>query len=124
MLHLRIPADKSPQPYAEAVTRLASVRHALRLVSPFGGGPAPDDHQDDAILAAWDTAGAQRQQLFDRRSARMVNAASAGVEALAIERDEGNEPNYAANDALIEEIRRELRDVAGLIVGRATIQLG
>jgi len=117
MLHLKITPDESPQPYAEAVARLASVRQALRLVSPFGSGPAPDDsHEDDVLAAAWDDAGLARQQLFHRRSERMVGAVSAGVEALVIERDEGREPNWAASDALIEEIRRELRDVAGIVV--------
>ena len=46
MLHL-LPdsgarAASCREPYAEAVSRLASVRHALRLVEPFGGGPASD----------------------------------------------------------------------------------
>jgi hypothetical protein len=47
----------------------------------------------------------------------MVGAVSAGVEALITERDEGREPHWAASDAMIEEIRRELRDVAGIILG-------
>src|SRR5689334_20402337 len=116
MLHLS-PKQSDSQPYAEAVSRLASVRHALRLVSPFGDGPAPDLHEDEVIAAAWDSAGPARQHLFGRRSERTVNAASAGVEALMIERDEGREPNWAASDALVEQIRRELRDVAGVVLG-------
>ncbi len=111
------PSPSDSQPYAEAVTRLASVRHALRLVSPFGDGPAPDLNEDEVIAAAWDSAGAARQRLFDRRSERTVNAASAGVEALMIERDEGRDPNWAASDALIDQIRRELRGVAGVVLG-------
>ena len=118
MLHLNISADESPQPYADAVARLASVRQALRLVSPFASGPAPDDDgEDDVVAAGWDRAGEARQGLFERRSERMVCAASAGVEALITERDEGREPHWAASDAMIEEIRRELREVAGIIVG-------
>jgi hypothetical protein len=117
MLHLTAqPSPSESQPYAEAVSRLASVRHALRLVSPFGSGPAPD-HADNAIAVAWDDAGQAKQRLFDRRSQQTVNATSAGVEALMIERDEGREPNWAASDALIEQIRRELRDVAGVVLG-------
>jgi hypothetical protein len=117
MLHLTAqPSPSDSQPYAEAVSRLASVRHALRLVSPFGSGPSPD-HDDNAIAVAWDDAGQAKQRLFDRRSQQTVNATSAGVEALIIERDEGREPNWAASDALIEQIRRELRDVAGVVLG-------
>ena len=119
MLHLTAqPASAdSPLPYAEAVSRLASVRHALRLVAPFGGGPASDLSKDEAIAAGWDSAGEARQQLFDRRSERMVGAAAAGIEALLIERQEGREPHAAAGDALTEQIRRELQDVAGIVLG-------
>jgi hypothetical protein len=38
MLHL-VPvqqADESPELYSEALARLASIRHALRLVDPHG----------------------------------------------------------------------------------------
>jgi hypothetical protein len=119
MLHLTAqPATAdSPLPYAEAVSRLASVRHALRLVTPFGGGPASDLSSDEAIAAEWDGAGAAKQQLFDRRSERLVGAAAAGIEALLIERQEGREPHTEAGDALVEQIRGELRDIAGIVLG-------
>src|SRR3954471_23822886 len=75
MLHLL--ADESPEPrpqaYAEAVSRLASVRHALRLVHSLGDGPSPDLPEEDAAIAsAWDEAGDARQRSFDQRSARLV----------------------------------------------------
>jgi hypothetical protein len=119
MLHLLAqPTPGETQlPYAEAVSRLASVRHALRLVGPFGGGPASDPADDEAIALAWDDAGEPRQQLFDRRSERVVGAAAAGIEALLIERQGGREPNAAASEELVEQIRRELRDIAGIILG-------
>ena len=118
MLHLLAQPEPndSPLPYAEAVSRLASVRHALRLVEPFGAGPASDP-ADDVIAAAWDEAGEARQQLFDRRSERMVGAAAAGIEAMLVERQQGREPNAAASEELVEQIRRELRDVAGVVLG-------
>jgi hypothetical protein len=119
MLHLA----PQPQPhyaplaYAEAVSRLASVRHALRLVEPFGGGPASDRGNDDSLAAAWDGAGEAKRHLFDRRSARMVDSAAAGIEALLVQSREGSEPNAAASEALVNEIRRELREVAGIVLG-------
>lgn len=117
MLHLTIqPAHESPIPYAEAVSRLASVRHALRLVEPFGTGPASDLGSDDAIAARWDGAGEARQRLFDRRSERMVGSAAAGIEALLTESREGREPNAAASQGLVDQIRRELRDIAGILL--------
>ncbi|HEX3423312.1 MAG TPA: hypothetical protein VHS33_07930 [Sphingomicrobium sp.] len=118
MLHLPAqPAlDNAPLPYAEAVSRLASVRHALRLVEPFGAGPASDPSDDEQIAAAWGTASGPRQRLFDRRSEQMVGAAAAGIEALLTERQDGREPNSAASNALVERIRSELKDIAGIIL--------
>jgi hypothetical protein len=117
MLHIlstRAP-EATPQAYAEAVSRLASVRHALRLVDGFGGGPA-SDFEDDAVAAAWDGAGEAKRRFFDKRSAQLVGTAAAGVEALLVEREEGREPNAEASRELVEQIRRELADVARVIV--------
>jgi hypothetical protein len=108
--------ESRPLAYAEAVSRLASVRHAMRLVEPFGAGPASDLDHDDAIASAWDDAGDGKQRHFDRRSGALVGAAAAGLEALLIEREEGREPNAEATQELVEQIRRELQDVAGIIL--------
>jgi hypothetical protein len=117
MLHLvaQQTPENSALPYAEAVSRLASVRHALRLVEPFAGGPASDLPDDDAVAESWDEAGEARQLLFDRRSERMIGAAAVGIEALLTQSREGDEPNPAASKALVAEIRRELREIAGII---------
>ncbi|HVM23168.1 MAG TPA: hypothetical protein VM308_07725 [Sphingomicrobium sp.] len=114
MFHLLPQAEPQPQAYAEAVSRLASVRHALRLVDGgFADGPAPDAD----VAAAWDDAGEARRRLFDRRSARLVGAAAAGIEAMLAERQDGREPHAEASKALADEVRRELRDVANVILG-------
>jgi len=117
MLHLSaqpVPEER-PLAYAEAVSRLASVRHALRLVEPFGAGPASDVADDEPIAAAWNGAGEANQRLFDRRSARTIAGATAGIEALLIESQSGREPNSAASQALVDEIRRELHEIAGIV---------
>lgn len=117
MLHiLPTPApEPTPQPYAEAVSRLSGVRHALRLVDGFAGGPASD--ADDAeIASAWDEADEGKRRNFDRRSERLVGTTAAGVEALLDERQKGREPNTEASRALVEQIRRELADVARVIL--------
>ena len=118
MLHLQYqPApEETPLDYAEAVSRFASVRHALRQVEPFGGGPASDLSDDEAVAAGWRSAGAAKRRLFDRRSARMISAAAAGIEALLVESREGREPHAEASHALVEEIRRELQDVAAIVL--------
>jgi hypothetical protein len=117
MLHLaqQPVSSEAPAAYAEAVSRLASIRHALRMVEPSAGGPAGDP-TDEEVARAWDWAPAASQRLFDRRSARTVGAAAAGVEALLIERQEGRQPNAAASQALVDEIRRELREIASIIL--------
>ena len=118
MLHILPQASPEPQPlaYAEAVSRLASVRHALRLVEPFGSGPASDFDDEAAVASAWDGAGQARQRHFDRRSGALVGAAAAGIEALLTERQDGREPHSEATQLLVDEIRRELQDVAGIIL--------
>ena len=118
MLHLL--ADSTPQPrplaYAEAVSRLASVRHALRLVDGFGGGPAGDPANDEAIASAWDDAGEARQRCFEKRSARLIGASAAGLEALVTEQQDGRTPHAAASQELADQIRRELQEIAGIVL--------
>ena len=99
----------------EAVARLASVRHALRLVDG-GFGAGPGDDLDGEVAAAWPTAGEGRQRWFDRRSERLVNATAAGIEAMLGERHKGREPHRDASRTLVDQIRSELRDVAGIVL--------
>jgi hypothetical protein len=119
MLHLQsVPApEPRPEAYAEAISRLASVRHALRLVDPFGGGPASDVDGDGAVACAWDEASEAKRRCFDNRSARLVGATAAGVEALLDQRQKGLEPNALASQELVEQIRRELAQVSRVILG-------
>jgi hypothetical protein len=118
MLHIlpQSSSDARPPAYAEAVSRLASIRHALKLVEPFGAGPASDLADDEAVAGAWDRAGEAKQRHFDRRSATLVGATAAALEALLIEREDGRRPHEAATAAMVEEIRRELQDVAGIVL--------
>lgn len=105
--------DTVPAPYAEALARLASVRHALRLVDPYGGGPAPD-HDDDLVLgAAWPVASDAAKRCFDTRSARVTSATAAGLEALVAEQE--NSPHQAASQRLVDEIRADLEQALGVI---------
>ena len=117
MLHL-VPESADPlagEPYAEAVSRLASIRHALRLVDPYAG-PAPDADDDAAIAAIWPTASAAKRNRFDTRSARAAAGAAAGIEALLAVQAKGRQPHEAASAALVEEIRRELENVSKLML--------
>ena len=117
MLHL-FPESATPlagEPYAEAVTRLASIRHALRLVDPFAG-PAPDCDDDARIAAVWPTVSQAKRNCFDARSARAAAGTAAGIEALLAARSAGHEPHQAASAALVEDIRRELENVSKLML--------
>ena len=113
--HLDESPRTAPQPYAEALARLASIRHALRLVDPFGGGPASDPDDDERMAAAWTAASKSQSRCFDSRTSRAANGAAAGLEALHAERAAGREPNAAASRKLAEEIRRGLEDVSRLM---------
>ena len=121
MLHL-VPVrelDESPEPYAEALSRLASIRHALRLVDSFAGGPASDpedDGSDDGRMAAsWTEASKSKSRCFDRRTAGTASAASAGLEAILAERAAGRDPHSAAGHQVAEAIRLGLDDVSRLM---------
>ena len=118
MLHLQ--ANPAPEPdfdpCTEAVSRLAGIRHALRLVDDHGGGPASDPDSDERIAALWDKAGEGRRRLFDRRSSEAVCATAAGVEALLTERGQGREPHREASRTLVEQIRRELEEMAHIVL--------
>lgn len=118
MLHLQpLPADEPEfDPYAEAVSRLVGIRHALRLVDDHGGGPAPDCDSDQRVAAKWTESDEGRRRLFDRRSKAAVNATSAGVQALLAERGQGREPHAEASRALVERIRRELEEVSRIVL--------
>ena len=112
-----IPHAQSEEPldYAEAVSRLASVRHALRLVDG-GFSEGPGDDLDESIARAWPNAGSARHHWFERRSSRLVGQTAAGIEALLGARHEGREPHREANRTLVDEIHRELRDLAGIVI--------
>ena len=116
MLHLLPQHEPEAQPdYSEAVSRLASVRHALRLVDG-GFSEGPQDNLDEQVAAAWPEAGEARHRCFDRRSARLVGMAATGIEALLSQRQKQLEPHKMASETLINEIRRELREVAGIVL--------
>jgi hypothetical protein len=117
MLSLVPQHDLEPRPkaYAEAVSRLASVRHALRLVDG-GFAEGPLDDLDENIAAAWPKASDAKQHHFDRQSERLVATAAVGIEALLGERNEGREPHREASRVLVDQIRRELREIAGIVL--------
>ena len=113
MLHLAPvqPVDETPLP-SEALAKLAGIRHALRLVDPFGGGPASDPSNDAEIAAAWAGASKASSRRFDETSLRTAGAAAAGIDALLATRASGQTPNEAASQRLAEEIRAGLAEVS------------
>ena len=117
MLHLLPDSTQNePGPYAEAIARLASIRHALRLVDPHGGGPASDPQDEPDLATAWDQADEAKRRAFDARSAKLVSAAAAGLEALVAVNQQGRAANGEASREMVEQIRRELASVSRLIL--------
>jgi len=112
MLHL-FAKSAAPQPsepvHPEPVTRLASVRNALRVVDEFGGGPADD--LDDEISARWESADEAARRCFDRRSAELVAVASAGLEAVSFQREQGLDASVAALRVIAGELKAGLKDL-------------
>jgi hypothetical protein len=119
MLHLLAEPEfaAAPKPYAEAVSRLASIRHALRLVGTLGDGPSADlPDEDEAIAAMWDEKDEASRRRFDRRSEKLVGATAAGMEALLAARQDGGRAHPEASKFLVDQIRRELADVARVVL--------
>ena len=114
MLHLApVPDIDGPwNTSAASKAKLAGIRHALRLVDQFGGGPAPDLPSDDEVAAALSGASKASTRRFDECMLRTAGAAAAGIDALLAARADGQEPNEAASRRLAEEIRLGLADVS------------
>ena len=100
-------------PFTEAAARLASIRNALRLVDPFGGGPA-GDLSDEEIAAGWAMSSEASRRCFDSRSERTIGAATAGLEAIVNIRECGRVAHDAAIDQVAEAIRDGLADLSDL----------
>jgi hypothetical protein len=112
VLHLgpALPVDEPLS--SEALAKLAGIRHALRLVDPYGGGPASDPVNDSDIAAAWAVASKASNRRVDETTLHTAGAASAGIDALLAARASGREPHHAASERLAEEIRLGLEDVS------------
>lgn len=102
-------ADEICAPYAEAVARLAGLRHALGLVDP-GARDAPTLTDEDLAIG-WANSSEAEKRCFDRRSLRTAVAAAAGLEALLA----ADRPNAIARQAIAEEIRMGLEDLSQLM---------
>ncbi|MEO5972896.1 MAG: hypothetical protein ABIP91_05995 [Sphingomicrobium sp.] len=99
--------EPAPGPYAEAVARLAGIRHALKLVDPDAAEPEP----------AWDLAPAPgaATRCFEAKSEQTIAAAAAGIETVLALRAAGHEPNRAAMCRIADEIRGGLADLEHLL---------
>ena len=116
MLNLIPQAEtETPTAYAEAVSRLASVRHALRLIDG-GLSAGPEADRDEEIAAQWDSSTEAKQRWFDRRSGQLVGTAATGIEALLSQRNVGKEPHVLACKTMVDEIRRELLEIAHIVL--------
>jgi hypothetical protein len=112
MLNLFV-QSAAPQPseriHPEPVTRLASLRNALRVVDQFGGGPASDI--DDELSERWESADGAARRCFDRRSSELVAVATVGLEAVSFQREQGLDASIAALRVIADELKTGLKDL-------------
>ena len=99
-------AQEMPGPYAEAISRLSSIRQALACVEQFSGEQPSESMAEAKLAAAWPGASPARQRVYEARSARTAAAAAAGLEALAGQQEGSKETHPAA----VERLKRELGD--------------
>jgi len=97
-------AREMTAPYADAVARLASIRHALACVEQVAGKDLSHRDSEARLALGWSAASPPAQRCFDTRSGKVASAAAAGLETIASQTDRGNAPNAAA----IERLEREL----------------
>jgi hypothetical protein len=116
MLHL-FAEPHAPQTserlHPEPVTRLASLRNALGVVDQFGGGPASDF--DEAVAERWDGASDPSRRCFDRRSAELVAVATAGLETVSFQREQGLDASVSALRVIADELRSGLKDLERIL---------
>lgn len=104
--------DRGAQgPYAEAVSRLASIRQALACVEQFAGEEQSDSMAEAKLATVWPVASPAHQRIYEVRSTRTAAAAAAGLEALAA-LESGNVPPHRA---AIQRLKRELGSGVGEI---------
>ena len=108
--------ESAPQPVPEPVIRLASLHNALRAVDAFGGGPASDFDMNE-MSADWAEASEAERRCFDRRSATLLQVASAGLKVVASHREIGSDVSPAALQLLADEIRVGVEEIERLIRG-------
>ena len=116
MIHfLPLPSESQALPeHKELLSRVAGLQRALRLVDPFGGGPASDFDGGD-MHPALAGAGEAVVACFDRRSERVVGAAAAGLEAVAGQASHGRQASGTSLELLASEIRDGLADLSSLL---------
>ncbi|MBA2772194.1 MAG: hypothetical protein H0U34_09335 [Sphingomonas sp.] len=107
-------SESAPRPAPEPVIRLASLHKALLAVDAFGGGPASDFDIAD-MSADWTQASEAERLRFDRRSAALLQVASAGLELVSSHREIGSDVSPAALQLLADEIRSGVEDIERLI---------
>ena len=93
-------------PYAEAVSRLASIRQALACVEQFAGDRPSESMAEAKLAAGWPVSTPARQRCYETRSARTAAAAAAGLEAITQRQDAGDGANPAAVKRLQDDLRK------------------
>jgi hypothetical protein len=109
------PAGQQPQPYHDAVARLASIRGALRLVEPGCSDTARSSDQDQRFEGLWGSASDAARRCFAAASERTIDSATAGLEAVLAGKSRGDEINPAAVQKVADQLRDGLRELEALL---------
>ena len=118
MIHFQpeSPAGAQPQPYNDAVARLASIRGALRLVEPGSRETWQDGDEDQRFEGLWSSASEATRRCFAAASERTIDSATAGLEAVLGGKSRGDEINPAAVQKVADRLRDGLQELEALLV--------
>jgi hypothetical protein len=111
------PAGLQPQPYHDAVARLASIRGALRLVEPRGDETVRSSDEDQRFEGLWSGASDAARRCFAASSERTIDSATAGLEAVLTGKSRGDDINPVAVQKVADRLREGLRELEALLVG-------
>lgn len=110
------PGGQQPQPYHDAVARLASIRNALRLVEPGSREAWQDGDEDRRFEGLWSCASDATRRCFAASSERTIDSATAGLEAVLGGKSHGDDINPVAVQRVADRLRDGLQELEALLV--------
>ena len=100
----------------EALSRLAGIRNALRLVEPGCREAWQDAAENQRFNDLWDRASEATRRCFETSSERTIDEATAGLEAMLAGKSRGDSVNPVAVKRVAGRLREGLDELERVLV--------